>query len=246
MLSFAVRRKLISTNSALGVVKFTGQKVERFLTERELVALADGLASLEAEDRINASMAAAIRLLLLTACRKSEITRLQWAWVDVERACLRLPDSKTGAKVVPLAAAAVDLLSTLPRTSAFVLPSSKTDGPIVGLQKVWVEVKARSTELARQAATAAGKPATRAPDLTSLRLHDLRHSYASFAVSDGVPLFVIGKVLGHKQASTTEIYSHLHDDPLKAAVDRTGAKIAEAMRVGTARGRANWSPSRKG
>lgn len=226
MLSFAVRRKLIPSNPALGVVKFTGKKVERFLTEREVMALADGLAALEDEGGINAPMAAAIRLLTLTACRKSEIAGLRWEWVDFDRACLRLPDSKTGAKVVPLASAAVEMLRALPRTSPFVLPSTKTDGPIVGLQKAWVAVKARANALARQAAVDAGEPVSAAPDFTSLRMHDLRHSFASFAISSGVPLFVVGKVLGHKQASTTEIYAHLHDDPLRTATDSTGARIA--------------------
>ena len=245
MLSFAARRGIISTNPALGVEKFKAEKRERFLSEVELEALADGLASLEHDAAINPMMAAAIRLLMLTACRKEEITRLQWAWVDLGRSCLRLPDSKTGAKIVPLAAAAVELLNTLPRTSVFVLPSSKTDGPIIGLQKAWGALRTRSTELARRRAVEAGEPADRAPDLTGLRLHDLRHSYASFAVADGSSLYMVGKILGHSQVSTTQRYAHLRDDPLKAVADRTGAKIAEAMRVGAARGRANWSPSRK-
>ena len=237
MLSFAARRGIIAANPALGVEKFKAEKRERFLTEAELVALADGLAALEADAGINDMMAAAIRLLMLTACRKEEITRLHWAWVDVERSCLRLPDSKTGAKVVPLAAAALEVLAALSRTSPFVLPSNKTDGPIVGLQKAWVAVRNRATELARRRAVEAGQPADRAPDLTGLRLHDLRHSYASFAVADGSSLYMVGKILGHSQVSTTQRYAHLRDDPLKAVVDRTGAKIAEAMRVGTARGR---------
>ena len=118
------------------------------------------------------------------------------------------------------------MLRALPRTSPFVLPATKTDGPIVGLQKAWVAVKARANALAIQAAVDAGEPVSTAPDFTSLRMHDLRHSFASFAVSSGVPLFVVGKVLGHKQASTTEIYAHLHDDPLRTATDSTGARIA--------------------
>ncbi len=232
MLSFAVRREIIGVNPAVGVEKFAGQQVHRFLTERETAALFDGLATLEDEGGINAAMAAAIRLLALTACRKSEITTLRWEWVDVDRSRLNLPDSKTGAKVVPLSAAAAALLADLPRTSPFVLPSTrtKTAGPITGLQKAWVAVKARATAVAQASAVEAGEPADRAPNLDKLRLHDLRHSFASFAVSDGVPLFVVGKVLGHKQASTTEIYAHLHDDPLKAAVDRTGERIARAMK----------------
>ncbi|MGI4769970.1 MAG: tyrosine-type recombinase/integrase [Janthinobacterium lividum] len=237
MLSFAVRRKLITTNPAIGVERLKPKARERFLSVAEVVALADALATLEAEQAISPTMAAAIRLLTLTACRKSEITGLRWAWVDLGRSCLRLPDSKTGAKVVPLAAAAVELLASLPRTSAFVLPSAKTEGPIVGLQKTWNAVRTRATTLARARAVKAGEPADGAPDFTALRMHDLRHSYASFAVEDGGSLYIVGKVLGHAQASTTQRYAHLRDDPLKAVVDRTGEKIAEAMREGAARGR---------
>ena len=136
---------------------------------------------------------------------------------------------------MPLAAAAVELLASLPRTSPFVLPSNKTAGPIVGLQKTWAAVRTRGTALARSKAVEAGEPVDQAPDFTGLRMHDLRHSYASFAVEDGSSLYLVGKVLGHAQASTTQRYAHLRDDPLKAVVDRTGAKIAEAMRVGAAR-----------
>ncbi len=231
MLSFAVRRGIASANPAMGVEKLKPQARERFLSVAEVVALADALAALEAEEAINPMMAAAIRLLTLTACRKSEITGLRWAWVDIGRSCLRLPDSKSGAKTVPLAAAAVELLASLPRTSPFVLPSNKTDGPIVGLQKTWEAVRLRATALAQSKAVEGGD---RAPDLTGLRMHDLRHSFASFAVEDGSSLYIVGKILGHAQASTTQRYAHLRDDQLKAVVDRTGAKIAEAMR-GTGR-----------
>ncbi|MCW6513101.1 tyrosine-type recombinase/integrase, partial [Lichenifustis flavocetrariae] len=162
---------------------------------------------------------------------------LRWDWVDFDRACLRLPDSKTGAKIVPLAAAALALLSSIKRASPFVLPSSKTDGRIVGLQKVWVAVRLRATALAKQRAIEADEPVDRAPDLSRVRLHDFRHSYASFAVADGATLFVVSKILGHKQARTTEIYAHLHDDPLKAVADRTGARIADALRLGSGRER---------
>jgi len=80
-----------------------GKTKERFLSEAEVARIADTLAAMEREDRLSPSAATAVRLLLLTGCRKSEILSLRWDWVDVERGCLRLPDSKTGAKVVPLA-----------------------------------------------------------------------------------------------------------------------------------------------
>ncbi len=86
-----------------------------------------------------------------------------------------------------------------------------------------------------QRAEETGEPVDRAPDLTGVRLHDLRHSFASFAVADGAPLYMVGKVLGHKQARTTEEYAHLADDPLRAVAERTGSKIADAMKIGEGR-----------
>jgi integrase len=210
MLEFAVGRKLISANPAKAVKLFKAAKKERFLSETELAALAETMAAMEGERRLNATATAAIRLLLLTGCRKSEILSLRWDWVDVERGCLRLPDSKTGAKVVPLAPAAAKLLTELPQGGRYVLPAAKGEGHYTGLQKDWERVRARA-------------------GLREVRIHDMRHSFASFAVADGNSLFLIGKVLGHKQARTTEGYAHLADDPTRAVADRTAARIAAAL-----------------
>jgi integrase len=212
MLEWAARphRKLIPANPAKGAKLFRGGKRERFLSEAELAKLADALAAMETEHRLSPTATAAIRLLLLSGCRKSEILSLRWDWVDVERGALRLPDSKTGAKVVPLAAAAVKLFAELPRQGDYVLPAAKGSGYYTGLQKDWERVRARA-------------------GLEGVRIHDLRHSFASFAVADGNSLYLIGKVLGHKQARTTEIYAHLADNPIRAVADRTAARIAAVM-----------------
>jgi integrase len=237
MLQFGVGRRLIASNPATGVKLLKGEKKERFLSDREVAALADALAVMEEERAVNSTMAAAIRLLMLTGCRKNEVLGLRWEWVDFDRGYLRLPDSKTGAKTVPLAAAALEILSGLERTSPYVLPASKGAGHVVGLQKAWEALRERATALARQRAAEAGEPVERAPVLSGVRLHDLRHSFASFAVADGATLFVVGKVLGHKQARTTEGYAHLADDPLRAVAERTGSKIADAIKTGTDRDR---------
>jgi integrase len=215
MLEFGVGRKLISANPAKGVRLFKSEKKERFLSASEVAILADTLARMEAERALSATAAVAVRLLVLTGCRKSEILTLQWDWVDFERGCIRLPDSKTGAKVVPLAAAAMELLNGVPRNSAFVLPAGKADGHYSGLQKDWERIRERAK-------------------LHGVRLHDLRHSFASFAVADGHTLFMVGKVLGHKHARTTEGYAHLAADPIRAVADRTAARISAAMRSGLA------------
>src|SRR5216683_5392219 len=137
MLQFAVGRKLIPANPAKGVRLLKVEKKERFLSEAEVARLADALVAMDREHRLNPSGAAAVRMLLLTGCRKSEILSLRWDWVDFGRGLLRLPDSKSGAKVVPLAAAAMELLGTLARSSSYVLPAAKGSGHYTGLQKDW-------------------------------------------------------------------------------------------------------------
>jgi integrase len=213
MLQFAVTRRLISTNPGKGVQLLKGAQKERFLTEGEVARLADALANMERERKLSGTAATAVRLLMLTGCRKSEILSLRWEWVDIERGCLRLPDSKTGAKNVPLAIAAMELLNGVSREpdAVFVLPAATGQGHYVGLQKDWEHIRAQA-------------------DLNGLRLHDLRHSFASFAVAGGHSLFLVGKVLGHKQARTTEGYAHLAADPVLAVADTTAARIVEAMK----------------
>ncbi len=212
--TFAVDEGHRPDNPVRGVKRFKDGKNERFLSPAELAQLGDTLAAAEREGE-NPSAVAAIRLLALTGCRKAEILSLRWEWVDFDRAVLRLPDSKSGAKTVPLGAAALQLLASLPRYEGnpHVLPGEAPGGHLVGLQKVWARLRARA-------------------GLDNLRIHDLRHSFASVAVAEGNSLYLVGKVLGHQQASTTERYAHLGDDPLRAVADRTASTIAAAMNGG--------------
>jgi integrase len=177
MLEFGVKRKFIPANPARGVPLLKLQPKERFLSEAEVARLADTLSTMEAEATLSRTAATAIRLLLLTGCRKSEILSLRWDWVDIERSCLRLPDSKSGAKVVPFASAALEILSGLSRRSEFVLPAAKGNGRYVGVQKHWECFRARA-------------------ELPGLRLHDLRHSFASFAIAGGVSLHTPARCSG--------------------------------------------------
>ena len=213
MLQFAVGRRLILSNPAKGVELLKLEHRERFLSEAEIARLGDTLTTMQAEHALSANAASAVRLLLLTGCRKSEITTLRWDWVDFEHGCLRLPTSKTGAKVVALAAAALELLAGLRKrdpAGEWVLPAARGKGAFTGLQKDWERVRERA-------------------GLLGVRLHDLRHSFASFAVADGHTLFLVGKALGHRQTRTTEIYAHLSDDPLRQLADRTAARINTAL-----------------
>ena len=209
--TFAVDRGYRDDNPVHGVKRFKDKKCERFLSERELGKLGKALRKAEKEGENKAAIDA-IRLLMLTGCRKSEILTLRWQDVDFEWGCLRLPESKTGAKIVPLGKAASDLLRELPKHegSDYVFTSNKEGMHLVGIQKVWDRVR----ELA---------------ELDDVRLHDLRHSFASVGAASGDSLLMIGALLGHKDAKTTARYAHLSDNPIKQAADRIAGVIAGAM-----------------
>jgi integrase len=209
--AFGIGRGLYVDNPARGVKKAPVRKVERYLSEAEIARLAEALDA-EAQESGNPYPSAAIKLLLLTGCRKGEIVNLCWDHVDFERECLRLPDSKTGAKVVYLNAPARALLCEVPRmaNTSRVVPGARAASSGPAIDKVWSRVR-----------TAAG--------LTDVRLHDLRHSFASVGAAGGLSLPVIGALLGHKHTATTARYAHLSADPLRAANDAVGARIAAAM-----------------
>lgn len=212
ILAFAVREDLRADNPVRGVERFRDNQAQRFLSAEELARLTAALARAEA-DGANKHGLNVIRLLTLTGARKGEIEGLRWSEVDLPRACLRLADSKTGARVVPLGAAAMAALEALPRSeeSAFVFPAEgEPKRHYVGTPKVWEKVRA-------------------AAELTDVRLHDLRHTFASFGVAGGLSLPLIAAILGHRDVKTTQQYAHLADSPVKAAADRTAAAIEGAM-----------------
>jgi integrase len=158
--------------------------------------------------------AAAIRLLILTGARLREILKLEWQHVDLERGLLLLPDSKTGAKSIILNAPALAVLAGLKRVGSHVI-AGQTAGtagekPRADLNRPW-----------RSIAKRAGLP--------GLRIHDLRHTHASFGAGAGLGLPIIGKLLGHARASTTQRYAHLDTDPLRRASDHIGARLAAAL-----------------
>ena len=210
--TFAIDRGLRTDNPAHGVKAFPSKRYERFLTSAELARLGDVLSEAEREG-VNSSAVNAIRLLIMTGCRKSEILSLRWQDVDFERSCFRLPDSKTGAKTVPVGAPVLKLIEGLPKAqdNEFVLPGANDGTHLVGLPKVWRQLRERA-------------------GLGDVRLHDLRHSFASVGAAGGDSLYMIGKLLGHRQSGTTARYAHLADDPLKAAADRISQVIDTAMK----------------
>lgn len=209
--SYAQRRGLRTDNPVRGVKRFPDRKNERFLSPRELAALGEALRGLES-DGVNSSAVAIIRLLTFTGARKNEITGLRWSEVDLERGCLRLADSKTGAKTIPLGPPALTLLADLWRDglTGFVFPAEAGGDHFQGTEKVWRKLRDR-----------AGLP--------GLRIHDLRHSFASLGLAGGDALPVIGKLLGHADIKTTSRYAHLADDPVKLAAASISSRIAAAM-----------------
>lgn len=163
--------------------------------------------------RIDPGAASALRLLLFTGARLREILHLEWRAVDMERGLLRLADSKTGKKTILLNAPARAVLAALPQRGRFVFPGESRTGeeqPRTDLKRPWALV-------------------CRAAGISDVRLHDLRHSFASVGAGDGHGLVVLVKLLGHSQVATTQRYAHLADDPLRQAADAIANKIAAAM-----------------
>ena len=209
---YAIENGRMKENPAHGIDRPKDRKNERYLSLDELSRLGQTLADAH-QDGVNPSAIAALRLLALTGCRRGEILALRWSDVDFEHSCLRLPDSKTGQKVVWLGAPALELLSSLPRYEGneYAFPGDKEEEHFVGLQKVWEGIRERA-------------------DLPGVRIHDLRHSFAAAGASGGDSLLIIGALLGHKDQKTTQRYAHLADAPVRRAAERISVQIDAAMR----------------
>ena len=188
---------------------------ERFLTSEELHRLGQALDAAPAERLASQHGATAIRLLVLTGCRRNEILGLNWEDVDFEAGELRLPDTKTGARVVPLTPSAAEVLTVLSRVpgNPWVFPGRKRGTHQRNINDSWDRIRKRAR-------------------LDGVRLHDLRHTFASRALALGESLTMIGKLLGHRKVQTTARYAHLAQDSVKASA----ARIAESLRADMARG----------
>jgi integrase len=209
--SFAVARQLRTENPVRGVKRYQDKKGETFLSPAELATLGEAVAKCESEGA-NPAAIAIIRLLAFTGARKSEIASLKWSELDLQRGYLALGDSKTGAKIIPLGAPAVEVLSGIARIegATYVFPASSGQGHFQGAEKVWRKVRVM-----------AGFPA--------LRLHDLRHSFASVGLARGDALAVIGAILGHADVKTTSRYAHLADDPVRNAANEISKSVHAAF-----------------
>jgi integrase len=200
------------SNPCRHIQKYKEEKRERFLSKEELARLGEALVEAEEKSLTSPHAIAAIRLLALTGARLGEILTLQWSFIDEERRLIVLPDSKTGKKILYLSDAALKLLSNVPRLAdnPYVICGKLKGARMVNLQKPWQRIRKMA-------------------ELDDVRIHDLRHSFASVAVSGGLSLPVIGAMLGHSQPQTTQRYAHLAADPIRQANDLTSAEIAQAI-----------------
>ena len=200
------------SNPRKHIKKYAEEKRERFLSPAELNRVGEVLREMESEAIELASGIAAARLLILTGCRLNEIMTLQWEHVDISGKALRLPDSKTGAKIVHLGQPAIEVLEKIERIekNPWVIVGTKPDARLTDLQPFWQRVRARA-------------------GLKDVRIHDLRHTFASIAVASGQGLPMIGKLLGHTQVQTTARYAHLAADPVLAAADQVSKSLADCL-----------------
>jgi integrase len=219
MFAWGMEHGHVSQNPFAGVKLTTPKKRERFLSAEEAGRLLDALTALEKKRELAPGFADAIRLLMLTGARKTEVLGLTWEEVDLDLGSLTLPPERTkaggstGERRIRLSPPAVELLARrraaakdeTPK-SPFVFPAASGEGHAVGLRRPFVK-----------ACTAAG--------LTGVRVHDLRHSFASLLIARGASLYLVSKMLGHASARTTERYAHLGDDPQAAAARDVGAVL---------------------
>jgi integrase len=213
MFSLAIRWGWRADNPASGIEKNPEHKRERYLSSAELDALTKVLA--EHEDQQAANI---IRLLLLTGARRGELLTATWDQFDLTEGVWTKPSSLTKQKKthrVPLSAPARQLLAELhvgADALAYVFPGRHGHGHREGVRKAWDAICQRA-------------------GITGVRVHDLRHTYASLLASSGLSLPVIGALLGHTQTQTTQRYAHLLDDPLRQATERVGAIISPSTKA---------------
>ena len=202
------------SNPCFKIKKFRENKRQRYLSREEYQRLGEVLKKTETLNTENFYIVAAIRLLMLTGARVGEIRSLSWKSVDLERGLLILPDSKTGQKTIRLNPQAVAILAALPRLegNGHVIVGRRVGAHLVNLQKPWRRIRKEA-------------------GLDDVRIHDLRHSFASVGAAKKGSLPMIGRLLGHNHQNTTARYAHLADDPVDDLNATIGETIAEAIGI---------------
>ena len=223
MFAWGVEHGLVASNPFSAVRLSAAPVRERFLSREEAGRLLDALSETAPGGRGNPAVADVIRLLLLTGARKTEVLGLHWSEVDFARKLLLLPPvrtkagGKTGERRITLSPPALEILSKrMPENAEpadFVFPAMRGEGHLIALRRPFIKACAKAK-------------------LTGVRVHDLRHSFASFAVADGASLFLVGKLLGHASSRTTERYAHLSGDPLQDAAAAIGRRLMPEEAIG--------------
>ena len=217
-----------ASNPCRHIKQYPSKGSERYLSKQEAKRLGDVLNEIKNYPDENLAAVYCIQLLLLTGCRLGEIQTLKWDYVDEGHHVLRLPDSKTGAKLVYLGAGVLNLLEEIrrhplrPQDNPYVIWGKKPGAYLQEIQKPW-----------RRFRKMAG--------LEDMRIHDLRHSFASFAVSKGMSLPMLGKLLGHSQVQTTSRYAHLMAEPLTQAASEVTTVLGDLIQVDTTTKKENLS-----
>lgn len=198
------------SNPCRHVAKYRETKRERFLSPDEIQRLAQVLEECERDGSESHHACAAFRLLMLTGCRLGEIQTLKWDYID--GVYIRLPDSKTGARKIPIDQTIRDALARIERLpdNPYVIAGKVEGQHLTDLQHPWRRIRARA-------------------GLKDVRIHDLRHTYASNALMSGLPIEMVGKLLGHTQIQTTMRYAHIADDPVRHAAAQVASGIGNLM-----------------
>ncbi|MEH6647885.1 tyrosine-type recombinase/integrase [Sulfitobacter sp.] len=198
-------------NPARRIKKFKEEEKKRYLSDDEQARLGDVLAEALETGQETPYTLSAIYLLMLTGCRLGEILTLQWDFVTARH--LELPDSKTGRRRIPLPREAYEVIMSLPRVAGnpYVILGESEDGHLINLQKPWRRIKAKA-------------------GIDDVRMHDLRHTYASVAVMSGIDPFLLKEIMGHKNLQTTLRYSHFADEAVQKAAGSVASRLAGAMR----------------
>lgn len=200
------------SNPCRHVPKYREKKRERFLSRKELQRLGQVLSEAEQDGSESPFIVAGFRLLILTGCRLGEIQTLKWEYITPRH--IELPDSKVGARRIPLPQAARDVLDALPfyADNPYVIAGKLEGRYATDFQHPWRRIRER-----------AGLP--------TARIHDLRHTYASMAVSGGMPIQMVGRLLGHSQLQTTMRYAHLADEPVLEAAQQNADQLSGLISI---------------
>ncbi len=214
MFNLAIRWELRPDNPAASFIRNPESPRERFLDHKEIGRLSEALAA-----HPNQRMANVIRLLMLTGARRGEVLKARWEQLDLDRAVWTKPAATTKQRRLhraPISGAAVALLRMIrahvPGDCPWVFPGDASGKPVIEIKRFWHNVRAEA-------------------GLEDVRIHDLRHTFASLLVSGGMSLPMIGRLLGHTQVQTTHRYAHLFDDPLRTGLNEVGELLRPQLKL---------------